>query len=93
MAKCLHVLGVWFDAPKDKKLSFILFFRYTCNNGYFLDGSDTTTCQDDDDGDNEGVWSNPPPVCVPVTCPPPHVAPANGDVECSNANNEGSICR
>jgi len=38
-------------------------FRFTCNNGYSLIGDITTACQDDNDGDRLGVWSNPRPTC------------------------------
>ena len=34
---------------------------YSCNDGFSLNGVDmVVTCQDD------GEWSDPPPICVPV---------------------------
>ena len=33
---------------------------YSCNDGYSLSGVDMVTCQDN------GQWSDPPPICVPV---------------------------
>ena len=33
---------------------------YSCNDGYSLSGVDMVTCEDD------GEWSDPLPICVPV---------------------------
>ena len=68
------------------------FFSYQCNNGYFLDGQATTTCEDDQDNDADGVWSSEPPTCVRITCIPPHVGPSNGVVVCSDSNFNNSMC-
>ena len=67
--------------------------RYICDDGFFLDGSSSTTCVDDNDGDRLGLWSNPPPVCVRITCSPSYVDQVNGGVSCSDDNNQGSVCR
>ena len=49
-------------------------------------------CRDDNDGDADGVWTSEEPTCVRITCNPAHVAPGNGGVVCSDANNLGSDC-
>ena len=67
-------------------------FRFTCNRNFFLDGSTTSTCRDDNDNDVEGVWDNPAPTCVQITCAPPHIDPMNGVVGCTDTNNLGSEC-
>ncbi|XP_076818198.1 sushi, von Willebrand factor type A, EGF and pentraxin domain-containing protein 1-like [Clavelina lepadiformis] len=66
--------------------------RFSCNEGNFLNGAETSTCVDDGDGDAEGVWTNPTPSCVPVICLPPHSDPEFGLVQCSDLNNLDSIC-
>ena len=68
-------------------------FSFLCDAGYFLDGSSTSTCNDDDDGDAQGVWSSAAPTCVPIVCLPPHENPSDGQVECSNDNFLDSNCR
>ncbi|XP_076818199.1 P-selectin-like [Clavelina lepadiformis] len=66
---------------------------FTCNAGYFLQGSPASVCEDDFDNDGEGIWSAPAPTCAPVTCPPPHTDPENGQVACSDGNLQNSRCR
>uniref|UniRef100_H2ZPL3 Sushi domain-containing protein n=1 Tax=Ciona savignyi TaxID=51511 RepID=H2ZPL3_CIOSA len=51
---------------------------FSCRRGYFLSGSTTTTCADD------FTWNNSPPICLRVTCDPPHSNPASGSVSCSS---------
>ncbi|XP_066265869.1 P-selectin-like [Branchiostoma lanceolatum] len=46
---------------------------FTCDTGYNLGGSSTTTCQADT------TWSNSPPTCTAVQCSP-RTAPTNGGV-------------
>lgn len=46
---------------------------YTCQTGYALNGSATTTCL------STGLWDNAPPTCEPVACPT-LAAPANGSL-------------
>ncbi|XP_078483088.1 L-selectin-like isoform X1 [Ciona intestinalis] len=65
---------------------------FECNSGYAMEGSDTSTCQDDGDGDTEGIWSSPPPFCTRVTCLPQHINPVNGVLQCIDSNNIGSTC-
>nr|XP_009858194.1 P-selectin-like [Ciona intestinalis] len=65
---------------------------FECDSGYAMEGSDTSTCQDDGDGDTEGLWSSPAPVCTRVTCLPQHINPVNGVVQCNDLNNIGSTC-
>ena len=79
---------------KNAKFTYFVFggFRFTCNAGHFLDGSPESTCVDDGDNDQEGVWTSPAPVCVIITCPPPHVNPQNGMVSCSDGNIYLSVC-
>nr|XP_002129893.1 P-selectin-like isoform X1 [Ciona intestinalis]XP_026692609.1 P-selectin-like isoform X2 [Ciona intestinalis] len=60
---------------------------FRCNVGYRLEGSETSVCQNDE------TWSNAAPECQPILCPPPHVAPPNGNVKCTNNNLLGSRCR
>ncbi|KAL2087240.1 hypothetical protein ACEWY4_018299 [Coilia grayii] len=36
--------------------------NYTCDEGYIMNGTNTSTCMHD------GKWSSPSPVCEPVTC-------------------------
>ncbi|XP_003786662.1 beta-2-glycoprotein 1 [Otolemur garnettii] len=40
---------------------------FSCNPGYYLNGTHTATCTE------EGKWSEEIPVCALVTCPPPPV--------------------
>src|SRR5262249_28751942 len=47
---------------------------YTCNAGYTLTGSASTTCQ------ASGSWNNPAPTCTPNACAPNLTAPTNGTV-------------
>lgn len=35
-----------------------------------LIGPKTSTCLDDEDGDDEGNWNNPPPICQSIRFPP-----------------------
>ncbi|XP_078494483.1 P-selectin-like [Ciona intestinalis] len=65
---------------------------FQCNNGFSLEGSQTSTCQDDGNGDAEGEWSTPAPFCTRITCLPQHTNPVNGVVQCSDSNNVGSMC-
>lgn len=37
---------------------------FKCNPGYDLSGSPATTCEADDDNDEFGAWSKPPPRCI-----------------------------
>ena len=37
--------------------------KFTCNDGYFLDGADEIVCT------SGGYWSHPPPKCKPIECP------------------------
>ena len=69
------------------------FYRFACLDGFYLDGSSTSVCEDDFNGDSEGVWSSLAPICAPIVCLPPQSNPENGFVGCSNANNLGSECR
>ena len=39
--------------------------QFSCSRGFALHGADIVKCTD------EQEWSSPPPVCVPMTCPPP----------------------
>ena len=71
----------------------IIFNSYRCDVGYFLNGRESTTCQDDNDGDDDGVWSEAPPTCIQIVCNPPHVNPINGIVSCNDSNSYGSVCR
>jgi len=57
-----------------------------------LEGAEQSTCVDDGDGDAFGEWTTPAPLCRRVLCIPPHRDPSNGDVSCTNTNNEGSLC-
>ena len=77
---------------KGKIINRVCFFRFTCDNGFFLDGSEESRCIDDNDDDAEGVWDNPAPVCVQITCNPPHVDPLNGGVDCTAGNRIFSVC-
>ncbi len=47
---------------------------YSCNAGFTLSGSTTTTCRPD------GSWSNAAPTCTAQACSPSLTAPANGAV-------------
>ena len=51
-----------------------------------------STCNDDNDNDADGVWTDRAPVCRPITCNPEHVDPADGMVDCTNGNFVGSTC-
>nr|CAB3266737.1 sushi, von Willebrand factor type A, EGF and pentraxin domain-containing protein 1-like [Phallusia mammillata] len=51
---------------------------FTCDEGYFLTGNQTTLCQDSN-GDGEGDWSSAVPICQEITCPSPK-ALNNGEV-------------
>ncbi|KAK2150293.1 hypothetical protein LSH36_413g01017 [Paralvinella palmiformis] len=44
---------------------FGIVLLFTCNEGYFLEGSETLTC------DSDAKWSDEYPVCKPVTCEAP----------------------
>jgi len=57
-----------------------------------LRGAERSRCLDDDDGDAQGAWTNPAPVCQQITCTPAHVDPANGNVDCTDGNNLFSVC-
>uniref|UniRef100_H2ZCL8 Uncharacterized protein n=1 Tax=Ciona savignyi TaxID=51511 RepID=H2ZCL8_CIOSA len=59
---------------------------FTCDAGYHLTGQNKTTC-----GTNT-LWSNDPPVCVKIKCHPQQSDPLNGNVTCTDSNNEGSQC-
>ena len=74
-------------------MQFSFVFSFTCNNGFFLNGEDESTCLDDGDLDDEGVWSSEAPTCTAIVCRPPQVAPTNGNIDCSNRNFFGSNCR
>nr|XP_026693505.1 sushi, von Willebrand factor type A, EGF and pentraxin domain-containing protein 1 isoform X1 [Ciona intestinalis] len=65
---------------------------FTCNAGYSVSGSPTTVCNDDFNGDAQGLWSSPPPTCQQQVCSPPHTAPADGSVACSDGSALGSQC-
>uniref|UniRef100_H2ZPN8 Sushi domain-containing protein n=1 Tax=Ciona savignyi TaxID=51511 RepID=H2ZPN8_CIOSA len=61
--------------------------NFTCNTGYRMEGSSHSMCQDDQ------TWSHSAPECRPILCFPPHVAPTNGAIRCTNENVLGSKCR
>lgn len=64
------------DASDDENANFGLdvVVEYTCDEGYQLTGSTSSiTCQEN------GTWSQPFPVCVPVSCPA-LTGPDNGHV-------------
>nr|CAB3265952.1 E-selectin [Phallusia mammillata] len=62
---------------------------FECEEGYALEGNRRSTCNEEG---GAGVWSNPTPVCEAITCLPIHVAPANGEVVCTNSNFFASVC-
>nr|XP_039253479.1 sushi, von Willebrand factor type A, EGF and pentraxin domain-containing protein 1-like [Styela clava] len=66
--------------------------RFTCENGYQLLGSPTSTCVDDENGDQYGRWTSPVPRCGLLKCQPQSASPTNGDVTCSDGNNGRSKC-
>ena len=37
--------------------------NFACDTGFFLDGSSSSECIDNDDGDANGIWSKPLPTC------------------------------
>ena len=49
----------------DRTFSYGSTLRFSCNNGYLIDGQSTITCQSDDS------WSSLPPTCSPVECGDP----------------------
>ncbi|CAK8692977.1 unnamed protein product [Clavelina lepadiformis] len=67
--------------------------RFFCIDGYALDGASTATCLDEIKNDDQGEWSAPLPNCLKITCLPRHIAPINGNMECSDDNSGGSVCR
>ncbi|CAK8682038.1 unnamed protein product [Clavelina lepadiformis] len=58
---------------------------FECAARHELLGDESITCQLD------GSWTNVPPACVLVTCPD-RDPPANGEVSCTYANDEDSLC-
>ena len=68
------------------------YYRYECNDGYFLNGVEITVCNDGNDGDPEGVWSSDPPTCFQIICPQPRTNPEIGRVQCTDSNNQDSVC-
>ncbi|XP_076814212.1 sushi, von Willebrand factor type A, EGF and pentraxin domain-containing protein 1-like isoform X2 [Clavelina lepadiformis] len=46
----------------DEKLSYGASAKYTCDNGYYLDGNEKLDCLTD------GSWNLLPPSCLPVSC-------------------------
>ncbi|XP_078483472.1 uncharacterized protein LOC104265569 [Ciona intestinalis] len=60
---------------------------FTCESGYYVAGSPTVTC-----GDNE-LWSSPPPSCQRVKCLPPIMELTNGQTSCTDSNFDRSECR
>jgi len=62
----------------------------SCNAGFFLDGTATSTCVGDGSSAT-GAYNTALPTCVAITCPA-FAAPANGAVSCSNSVNFGSVC-
>ena len=70
-----------------------MFSSFSCNDGFFLRGSSTSTCgEDDTPGDEFGAWSSPAPTCIRITCRPGHTDPMNGEVTCTNSNFVNSVC-
>lgn len=65
---------------------------FTCERGYQLLGSPSSTCVDDNNGDQYGQWSKPVPRCGLLKCQPQSSAPTKGDVTCTDGNNGGSVC-
>ncbi|KAM9003363.1 beta-2-glycoprotein 1 [Sarcophilus harrisii] len=41
--------------------------NFTCNKGFYLNGTDSVKCMED------GKWSHPLPNCSPIICPPPSI--------------------
>ena len=67
--------------------------RFECDQGFLLEGSDISECLDDGNGDEFGRWSSRPPTCTRIRCNPPQEDPENGNVDCTDGNEEGSVCR
>jgi len=83
------------------------FGDVTCSNGnlhgsectfscptieHVLVGNDVSTCFDDQNGDLNGNWDNPAPVCLLVDCVNKPADFYQGSVICSDGQNLGSVC-
>jgi CUB/sushi domain-containing protein len=56
---------------------------FTCDDGFSLQGSETTTCT------AASSWSHNPPQCIPVQCTPPMTRPDRGFVSDSGSASTG----
>ncbi|XP_039256087.2 P-selectin-like [Styela clava] len=60
---------------------------FDCDEGYYMDGPETTTCQED------FSWTDKTPECKRIICPVSHDSVVNGKVKCTEGNEYGSICK
>nr|XP_039248480.1 sushi, von Willebrand factor type A, EGF and pentraxin domain-containing protein 1-like [Styela clava] len=65
--------------------------QFSCDTGFFLSGSTSSSCVDDN-GDGVGEWRNPVPTCEPIVCSWPLSPSVHGSVSCSEENLHGSEC-
>nr|XP_002125315.1 P-selectin [Ciona intestinalis] len=66
--------------------------EFSCDVGYAMIGAAVSTCIDDADNDEFGIWNSPAPICQRITCIPPHTDPLNGRVVCLDMNYVDSSC-
>ncbi|XP_073672636.1 E-selectin-like [Garra rufa] len=59
--------------------------KYSCEEGYELKGSSTTTCT------STTEWSSKAPTCELIHCPALN-SPVNGELSCTSSSNYGSKC-
>uniref|UniRef100_H2Z6L8 Uncharacterized protein n=1 Tax=Ciona savignyi TaxID=51511 RepID=H2Z6L8_CIOSA len=64
--------------------------EFSCNPGFSLVGATGSDCSETPDGNL--AFTNPPPVCEPISCQPVYNTLENGGVSCTNSNMINSQC-
>lgn len=82
--QCPSTIGVLNGYAVINSVSINSEAYYFCDNGYLMDGANTTACL------VNGSWSIGPPECVLNMCDPP-TAPANGVVSTPNGTEKGNM--